>query len=166
MHSDSKLTIIRKLSVYVIAAVLSHIPIVASAWEAALGLIRDSIFIESYVSNVTVNGSSVVNDKIASITVPTKVGALENDSGFVTESITNGIETSANVYTDGKIGSLATVASTGNYNDLTNKPSPPLDGKTYDFGNGTKFTKTVYDALTNVIITLGGCVTNVPTFKN
>lgn len=150
MYSDPKHSFKKILSVFSVSLTLSMLPLLATAWEASFGLVKESIFIESYVSNVTVNGSSVVNDKIASISVPTKVGSLENDSGFVTESVTNGILVAANKYTDDKIDAI----------------NPPLTGKTYDFKNGEKFTRTVYTALTNVIDILGGEVINVPTFKN
>lgn len=41
------------------------------------------------VNDVKVNGDSVVTDKIASITVPTKVSDLSNDSGYQTASQVN-----------------------------------------------------------------------------
>lgn len=68
------------------------------------------------VTDVTVNGTSVVSSKIASITVPTKVSDLTNDSGFIT-SVAWGDVT-------GK-PSFATVATSGDYDDLTNKPTIP-----------------------------------------
>ena len=37
------------------------------------------------VDDVKVNGSSVVTDKVANITVPTKVSQLSNDSGFIND---------------------------------------------------------------------------------
>lgn len=137
----------------------------AATWSAPFGLVKDIVYIESYVSNVTVNGSSVVNDKIARITIPTKVSTLANDSGFVTETVTNGILIAANKHADDATNALAKVAQTGSYTDLTDKPNPPLTGKTFDFNNGAEFTKTVYAALTNIIDILGGDVTNAPAFK-
>lgn len=64
----------------------------------------------SGVTDVKVDGTSVVTAGVANITMPTvpsKTSQLQNDSGFVTSS------------------SLATVATTGSYNDLSDKPSIP-----------------------------------------
>lgn len=47
----------------------------------------------------------------------------------------------------------------------TNAAASVLIGKTYDFANGSNFTKRVYEALTNVIQSLGGTVTNAPSFN-
>ena len=52
------------------------------------------------------------------ITVPTKVGDLTNDSGFITKNVND-----LTNYT--KTSDLATVATTGSYNDLLNKPTIP-----------------------------------------
>lgn len=64
----------------------------------------------SGVTDVKVDGTSVVTAGVANITmptVPTKTSQLQNDSGFVESS------------------SLATVATTGSYSDLSGKPSIP-----------------------------------------
>lgn len=67
----------------------------------------------STVKTFTANASSNVT---ANITVPTKVSELNNDSGFIS-SVAWGDVT-------GK-PSFATVATSGSYNDLTNKPTIP-----------------------------------------
>ena len=71
----------------------------------------------SGVTDVKVDGTSVVTAGVANITmptVPTKVSQLQNDSGFVASS------------------SLATVATTGSYSDLSGKPNIPTVDQTYD----------------------------------
>lgn len=67
----------------------------------------------STVKTFTANASSNVT---ANITVPTKVSELNNDSGFIS-SVAWGDVT-------GK-PSFATVATSGSYSDLTNKPTIP-----------------------------------------
>ena len=67
------------------------------------------------VATFTANSST---DVTANISVPTKVSDLSNDSGFITNSVndlTNYTLTS----------SLATVATSGSYSDLSNKPTIP-----------------------------------------
>ncbi len=60
------------------------------------------------VTDVEVNGVSVVDGQgVANVTVPTKTSDLNNDSGFVVSS------------------DLATVATSGSYNDLQDKPTIP-----------------------------------------
>ena len=75
--------------------------------------------------------------------VPTKVSQLENDSKFQTNTQ---VETTITT----EIGKLATVAKTGSYNDLTDKPTAPgaptktseLENDS-DFQNGTQVQATV-----------------------
>lgn len=71
------------------------------------------------VTDVKVNGSSVVSGGVASVTVPTKTSDITNDSGYITS------------------GSLATVATTGAYSDLTGTPTIPT--KTSDLTNDSGF---------------------------
>ena len=71
------------------------------------------------VTDVQVDGVSVVSNKVASITmptVPTKTSELQNDSGFITGVSWNDVS--------GK-PTFATVATSGSYNDLTDKPTIP-----------------------------------------
>lgn len=106
------------------------------------------------VTDVEVNGSSVVTDGVASVTVPTATSDLTNDSNFVSDAsyvhtdnnFTNadstklsGIEAGAevNVQSDWTQAdstaddyiknkpTLATVATSGDYDDLIDKPTIP-----------------------------------------
>ena len=52
------------------------------------------------------------------VTVPTKTSDLDNDSGFITNSVSD-----LTNYT--KTSELSSVATSGSYNDLSNKPSIP-----------------------------------------
>ena len=71
------------------------------------------------IEDVKVNGTSqTVTDKAVNITVPTKTSDLNNDSGFIDKTVNN-----LNNYT--LSSNLSTVATTGNYNDLSNKPTIP-----------------------------------------
>jgi len=60
-------------------------------------------------------------------TVPTNISAFTNDSGYITSSALNGYATETWVTNKGYAvaSSLATVATSGSYNDLTNKPTIP-----------------------------------------
>ena len=70
------------------------------------------------IVDVLVNGISVVTNNVANVEVPTKTSELVNDSGFIT-GITSNDVTTALGYTPG------TSNFSGNYNDLTNKPTIP-----------------------------------------
>jgi len=83
------------------------------------------------VNDVKVNGTSVVSDKIANITVPTKTSDLNNDSGFITSSaISNKADKGTTLadygITDAKINGqnvilgAATLTVPTNNNQLTN----------------------------------------------
>ena len=120
------------------------------------------------VTDVEVNGVSVVVGGVAQVTVPTQTSDLNNDSDFVSDAsyvhtdnnFTNadvtklsGIEAGAevNVQADWNEAdntaddyiknkpSLATVATTGDYDDLINKPTIP----TYTAGGGIDITSNV-----------------------
>lgn len=67
------------------------------------------------VDSFTTNASS---NKSINITVPTTTNDLTNNSGFITNSVNN-----LTNYT--LTSSLATVATSGSYNDLSNKPTIP-----------------------------------------
>ena len=72
------------------------------------------------VTDVQVDGVSVVSNKVASITmptVPTKTSDLQNDSGFITGVTWNDVTNKPN---------FATVATSGSYNDLIDKPTIPV----------------------------------------
>ena len=96
------------------------------------------------VTDVQVDGVSVVSSKVASITmptVPTKTSQLTNDSGFITGVAWGDVT--------GK-PSFATVATTGDYSDLTNKPTiPTVDYPVTDVTvNGTSVVSSKVAAIT------------------
>lgn len=91
--------------------------------------------------------------------LPTKVSQLQNDSGYITSSslptktsdltnnsgfITNAVDNLSN-YT--KTSDLHAVATSGSYNDLSNKPTIPTD--TNDLTNGAEYI-TFNDIPTNI----------------
>ena len=82
------------------------------------------------VTDVKVNGTSVVNSGIAQITVPTKTSDLTNDSGFIT-GITSSDVVNALGYTPGSSN------FSGDYADLTGKPTIPT--KTSQLNNDSGF---------------------------
>ncbi len=76
------------------------------------------------VTDVEVNGTSVVNAQgVAEVTVPTKTSDLNNDSDFIDST---DLSTALADYTP--TANLATVATSGDYDDLLNKPSIPTVG--------------------------------------
>ena len=62
--------------------------------------------------------------------IPTKTSQITNDSGFITKSVNN-----LTNYTP--TSSLSTIATSGSYNDLSNKPTIPT--KTSDITNDSGF---------------------------
>ena len=106
----------------------------------ALGYIPyDASNPSGYTSNVgTVTSVNNVNPVSGNVTIsiPTATSDLTNDSGFITLSAltpyatqtwveNKGYITSSALTPYALISSLATVATSGNYNDLTNKPTIP-----------------------------------------
>lgn len=64
------------------------------------------------------NGIADAHTTLDSLSIPTKTTDLINDSGFITNTVNN--------LTNYTLSSnLSTVATTGDYNDLTNKPTIP-----------------------------------------
>lgn len=75
----------------------------------------------SDVTDVEVNGASVVNAQgVAEVSVPTKTSDLNNDSDFIDST---DLSTALSAYTP--TSGLSTVATSGDYDDLTNKPTIP-----------------------------------------
>ena len=99
----------------------------------------------SNVANIITQSSyNAITNKIATMsdlpTVPTKTSDLNNDSGFITNTVndlTNYTLTSA----------LSTVATSGSYNDLTNKPTIPTT--TSELTNNSGFITNTVNDLTN-----------------
>lgn len=103
--------------------------------------------VPSDVTDVKVDGTSVVTAGVANITmpsVPTKVSQLQNDSQYITLS---DVPAQVNADWNSNSGasqilnkpSLATVAKTGSYNDLSDKPVIPTP-TIYTAGNGIDIT--------------------------
>ena len=97
--------------------------------------------------NMTVNGKVIYYSALEKLNdlpnVPTKTSELENDSGFITSSALTGYATETWVGQQGYLTSVAwgdiagkptfaTVATSGSYNDLTNKPTVPTNYVTTD----------------------------------
>lgn len=77
------------------------------------------------IESVKVNGTALtITSKAVDVPVPTKVSDLTNDSGYIT-GISSTMVVNALGYTPVNPSSLATVATTGSYNDLSNKPTIP-----------------------------------------
>ena len=108
------------------------------------GITTGKVSVDDIVDNLT---SSAVNkplsakqgkalkDMIDGIVVPTKVSQLTNDVGYLTEH--QDISGKANA------ADLSAVATSGNYNDLTNKPVIP--SKTSDLTNDVGYLATETD---------------------
>lgn len=106
------------------------------------------------ITDVQKNGTSVVSNGVANVTVPTQTSDLTNNSGFITnatDSLQNYTLTSdlATVATSGDYDdllnapSLATVATTGDYNDLLNKPASELYYCTYGTTTSAQITAAI-----------------------
>lgn len=80
------------------------------------------------VATFTANSSS---DVTANITVPTDTNDLTNGAGYIT-GINSSDVTTALGYTPVNPTSLASVATSGSYNDLLNKPTIPTVDQIYD----------------------------------
>lgn len=88
---------------------------------------------QTVISETEPTDSSVqvwINPSGDSVTVPTKTSELTNDSGFITNSVSD-----LTNYT--KTSDLSNVATSGSYNDLLNKPTIPT--KTSDLTNDSDF---------------------------
>lgn len=119
----------------------------------------------SGVADVKVNGTSVVTDSVAVITVPTKVSQLTNDSGFITgftetdPTVPSWAKASSKPsYTAGEVGALASA-------DLyTRSSSGGLDWGTGSTGNmviaksALAFWNGSYDGTTSNLQRLNGTV--------
>ena len=74
-------------------------------------------FVDYRIEVPTKNGTMALTSDIP--TIPTNVSAFNNDAGYITKSV--------NDLTNYTLSSnLATVATSGSYNDLSNKPTIPV----------------------------------------
>ena len=94
---------------------LSNKPTIPTVNNATLTIQKNGTTVNTFTANASSNVT-------ANITVPTKTSDLTNDDGFIT-GITSGDVTTALGYTPVDPSSLATVATSGSYNDLLNKPT-------------------------------------------
>ena len=98
-----------------------------------------------------------VNNAVGALTIPTKTSDLTNDSGYITNSVSNLTNYYSKSYVDSlvesldedialkadasdlndytKTADLATVATTGSYTDLSNKPDLTVYAETADLGD-------------------------------
>ena len=77
-----------------------------------------TLTIQKNGTNVATFNANSADNATANITVPTATSDLTNDSGFITKSVND-----LTNYT--KTSDLATVATTGSYNSLSDKPTIP-----------------------------------------
>ena len=126
---------------------LSNKPTIPTVNNATLTIQKNG----SNVATFTANASSNVT---ANITVPTKVSQLTNDSGYITGVAWGSV-------TDKP--SFATVATSGSYNDLSNKPTiPTVNNATLTIQkNGSNVSTFTSNASSNVT-----CNITVPTNTN
>lgn len=90
---------------------LSNTPTIPTVNDATLTIQKNGTNIDSFTANSSTN--TTVN-----ITVPTTTSELTNNSGFITSSVNN-----LQNYT--LSSNLSNVATSGDYNDLINKPTIP-----------------------------------------
>ena len=103
---------------------LSNKPTIPTVNDATITIQRNSATVDSFTVNASQN-------KSINIVVPTKTSDLTNDSNFATTSqiptktsdLTNDGSDGTSTYAEAD--DLATVATSGSYNDLSNKPTIP-----------------------------------------
>ena len=100
---------------------LSNKPTIPTVNNATLTIQKNGTTVKTFTANASSNVT-------ANITVPTKTSDITNDSNFVAS------------------GDLATVATSGSYNDLTNKPTIPAAQVQ---SNWTQTTTTAVDYIKN-----------------
>ena len=110
------------------------------------GITTGKVSVDDIVNNLTSTAANkplsakqgkVLKDMIDSIVVPTKVSQLTNDAGYLTQH--QDISGKANTV------DLATVATSGSYNDLSNKPTiPTVPTKVSAFTNDASYANEQY----------------------
>jgi hypothetical protein len=88
---------------------LSNKPTIPTVNNATLTIQKNGTTVKTFTANASSNVT-------ANITVPTKTSELTNDSGFITGVTWNDVSNKP---------TLATVATSGSYNDLTDLPTIP-----------------------------------------
>ena len=103
-----------------------------------------NIITETYATNVALAGKSDIththSEYALTTAIPTLTSQLTNDSGFLTKH--------QDLSNYAKTANLATVATTGSYNDLTNKPTIPTVGTIASY-NVSFVTQSEYNALSS-----------------
>lgn len=109
---------------------LSNKPTIPTVNNATLTIQKNG----TNVATFTANASSNVT---ANISVPTKTSQLTNDSGFLTShQDISGKSNVGHTHTASQVSGLATVATSGSYNDLSNKPTIPSNNNQLTNGAG------------------------------
>lgn len=108
------------------------------------------------LSSVATSGN--YNDLLDTPTIPTATSDLTNDSGFITssyhDSTKQDVINASNKLSAQYVSGLATVATTGDYDDLIDKPTIPT--ATSDLTNDSGFiTNAYHDATKQDILTAG-----------
>ena len=111
---------------------LSNKPTIPTVNNATLTIQKNGTTVKTFTANASSNVT-------ANITVPTATSDLTNDSGFIT-GIDSSDVTTALGYTPADESDLSTVATTGSYNDLSDKPTIP-SAVTESTVSGWGFTK-------------------------
>ena len=112
--------------------------------NATLTIQKNGTNVQTFTANASSNAT-------ANITVPTDTSDLTNGAGFIT-GISSSDVTTALGYTPANSSSLATVATSGSYNDLSDKPTiPTVNNATLTIQkNGTTVKTFTANASTNV----------------
>lgn len=111
-------------------AFIKNKPTIPTVNNGTLTIQKNGTNVQTFTANQSGNAT-------ANITVPTKTSDITNDSGFVTSSVVDGYA---------KTADLATVATSGSYNDLSNKPTIPAAQVQ---SNWTQTTTTAADYIKN-----------------
>ena len=96
---------------------LTDTPTIPTVNNATLTIQKNSVDVQTFTANASSNVT-------CNITVPTDTNDLTNGAGFIS-GINSADVTTALGYTPVNPSSLATVATSGDYADLTNKPTIP-----------------------------------------
>ena len=90
-----------------------------TVWDVSDYATEDAIKL-NYDETLTLNSNNELTVNTAGLNIPTSTSQLTNDSGFITNTVDN-----LTNYTP--TSSLATVATTGSYTDLVDKPDIPAE---------------------------------------
>ena len=116
-----------------------------------IGNIDTGVALTQNLATVATSGS--YNDLTNKPTIPTDTSDLTNGAGFIT-GITSSDVTTALGYTPTNPSSLATVATSGDYDDLLNKPTiPTVPTNVSAFNNDSGYITNTVNNLTNYTLT-------------